>query len=466
MSAITGAVEAGLEEFVRAGCPGDVNDYLDSRGLAHPHINHRPRTNHFTKASYRAIPRTPPRRNGCRTAMAATFSGTARCRTKNHDGRRGFRRALCILLGAATTMLLPLAGLAAAASGDDGALQIVGPSSVTLTTDHTGTETQPTTIKVKNTSTGSITPILSVNLMRGDTPVSGVTAAAPEGTTVPRIKRNSTEELKFVVTGVPADANLTGQLAVSGGKAAPSQISISISPTGATQTYGTSSTFILLASLGAGLVVVTAAFLFLGAFPPKWGPQAGFTDVLAPENFDFSSGFAASTTLIGALLGTIVAASVIPDNTRWLSKDTYIALNIIFGALVPFATAIFNASQKDVKGKLHGRVWSFLIAAWITAWAALGELLTVWFLIKDINGTSGLTGGGNRLILGIVGLGGVITAIYIGRTVAQITNQATPKGQKAQKRSARQKRTDRADEQPASDKVVGLRRPRARPGVL
>lgn len=41
MSGISPQVEAALEEFVRGGCLGDINDYLDDRGLAHPRIDHR-----------------------------------------------------------------------------------------------------------------------------------------------------------------------------------------------------------------------------------------------------------------------------------------------------------------------------------------------------------------------------------------------------------------------------------------
>jgi hypothetical protein len=38
---LTAAVVSALQDFVDAGCPGDVNAYVTDRGLGHPYLDHR-----------------------------------------------------------------------------------------------------------------------------------------------------------------------------------------------------------------------------------------------------------------------------------------------------------------------------------------------------------------------------------------------------------------------------------------
>lgn len=43
-----------LEGYVEAGCPGDVNAFLDDRELAHPQIEHEPRDEFVEEANREA----------------------------------------------------------------------------------------------------------------------------------------------------------------------------------------------------------------------------------------------------------------------------------------------------------------------------------------------------------------------------------------------------------------------------
>jgi hypothetical protein len=52
-------VQAALDSFVGAGCPGEVNDYLDEAGLEHPQLHHEERDSPPTKEAIAELPCGP-----------------------------------------------------------------------------------------------------------------------------------------------------------------------------------------------------------------------------------------------------------------------------------------------------------------------------------------------------------------------------------------------------------------------
>src|SRR6202020_2904508 len=139
------------------------------------------------------------------------------------------------------------------------------------------------------------------------------------------------------------------------------------------------------------------------------------------------SGFASTFTLVASLLSGVVAAGVIPDHTSWLSKEIYVVLNLIFVALVACAGLVFGSFQDEIEDKPHGRVGPFIAAAIITSWAAFGELITLWLLVWDVNGTSGLTPGGVKVIDGVLCASAALMLIYFYSRVIKVTARPTPK---------------------------------------
>jgi hypothetical protein len=128
-----------------------------------------------------------------------------------------------------------------------------------------------------------------------------------------------------------------------------------------------------------------------------------------------------------ALVGTLIAAGPLPDQTTWLPKDTYIALNVIFAAMIACAPLVYGAWQKEKDDKPEGFVILFLAGAFLTAWAALAELVTLWFLIWDINGTDGFGQWGVRVFDGIIIIALVAMGAYLFSRTAQITDKPRPK---------------------------------------
>ena len=138
-------------------------------------------------------------------------------------------------------------------------------------------------------------------------------------------------------------------------------------------------------AVGAG-VFVTARWLL-----PTPGPCT-LTSRLGPADWSFSTSWASNITVVGALLGTILSAGVLPDATK-VSKATYAGLNLFFGVLILVAPLLYTATQNAVEvhrrdpekeTQYQGYVFAFLAASAITLWAVVGELVTVLLLFREI----------------------------------------------------------------------------------
>ena len=113
-----------------------------------------------------------------------------------------------------------------------------------------------------------------------------------------------------------------------------------------------------------------------------------FNEPLPKLDLDFKESFASTLTAVGALLGTVISASVLPEDTVNMSKEAFTALNLLFGVAVVAAGLFYSAMQKPEwvtnkddaakqDRKLRGYVGPFLLACLITVWAALGEAWTL-----------------------------------------------------------------------------------------
>jgi hypothetical protein len=103
--------------------------------------------------------------------------------------------------------------------------------------------------------------------------------------------------------------------------------------------------------------------------------------------------WATTTTAIGAVLGTVLGAATLPTVPRQIDKDTFVRLNLLFGALVVVGPFVFQAIRRPGSSSAHqdagmwGYNWSLLLACSITCGAVLGEIgtlaLLAWELIGD-----------------------------------------------------------------------------------
>jgi hypothetical protein len=115
---------------------------------------------------------------------------------------------------------------------------------------------------------------------------------------------------------------------------------------------------------------------------------------LGPVNWDFSTSWASTFTVLGAFLGTVLGESgVVPETTYYLPKAAYGGLNLLFGLMALLAPLLYTAlrttnssgTRAGVKEPPYrGYVWTFLLSSALTFWAVLGELATVGLLLAEI----------------------------------------------------------------------------------
>jgi hypothetical protein len=334
---------------------------------------------------------------------------------------RSLRRVLC----AGVIATAALAGTASAAAPEASTgLQVVGPEALKLSVEQGKNQTDPVTIWVRNATRSAVRPNFSAQLEDTDeTPGDVVSVAPDKGATFRAIPAKGVEHYRLVLRGVDDPNGSTGELVVGaesskstrGSAPVPATIGVSVSPK---RNFGYTYYWVLFGPALLAILLVVSGWLKVRGRPTLSG-------TIAPANFSYSSGFASTLTVIGALLGTIVAAGVLPSDTTHLADSAYKALNIIFGALIAVSVLIVSAFQQQKPGKdgspeLRAYVWAFLLACIVTAWAAFGELCALWFLIWDINGTSGLTQAGVVVLdVLLVGAGFAMT-VYTVRRIGQV----------------------------------------------
>ena len=120
-------------------------------------------------------------------------------------------------------------------------------------------------------------------------------------------------------------------------------------------------------------------------------------------NLDLKDSWASKIAAVGGILGTVLAASILPEATFLLAKEQYIALSVLFGLLVVFATVMHNVLQ---------RVGSYLFASVVTIGAAWGQIVTAILLFEEVGIQGTMSPFGVRLLQALfivaAGLVGII----------------------------------------------------------
>jgi hypothetical protein len=130
--------------------------------------------------------------------------------------------------------------------------------------------------------------------------------------------------------------------------------------------------------------------------------SAGKTDFLGEvgvAELEFSSSFASALTAVGALLGTIITAGVLPEETVHFSKAGFTGLNLTFGIAILVAAIVYSGLQRSFveeeggkkEWKLKGFVIPYLLAALITLWAVFGEVWTLGKLVEELGEGQGFS---------------------------------------------------------------------------
>jgi hypothetical protein len=140
--------------------------------------------------------------------------------------------------------------------------------------------------------------------------------------------------------------------------------------------------------------VVATLLLVAGIVYFAWGFDGTHLSKKAPgPKWSFSS-WATTLTAVGAVFSTVGTAATYPPEPVQITKDSLVALSLMFGALVVIGPFVFQAmrnpkaSASDQESGLWGYSWALLASCAITFGAVLGELgcfaLLAWELIPEL----------------------------------------------------------------------------------
>jgi hypothetical protein len=138
---------------------------------------------------------------------------------------------------------------------------------------------------------------------------------------------------------------------------------------------------VVVFALVVGLAIVIVRVLMLRGRYPANGKLGGV-------RWDFASSWATNITTVGAILGTIVAGGILPEQGLLLSAGEIAGLSLAFGTVAVLAGFFYTVFQQPVvladgEPVRQGYVRPFLIAAAATVVAVIGELATLSLLLVD-----------------------------------------------------------------------------------
>lgn len=168
--------------------------------------------------------------------------------------------------------------------------------------------------------------------------------------------------------------------------------------------------------------LVVAALLIIFAWLSLSADQPNLRTRLGPIDWDFSKSFASNVTVFSAVLGTILAAGVLPQDLPADRVATYAALNLLFGIAVIAGPFLYTACQRpkpvNRRGPIkevqyQGYVWTFLVASIVTVWATAGEFATIARLFSDIRTGGSLPEAGLIAFVVLIVIGGLALVLLI-----------------------------------------------------
>ena len=181
----------------------------------------------------------------------------------------------------------------------------------------------------------------------------------------------------------PSKSN--GQLVAGAPGLKPATLPLSLAPN-LSSTRGINAALIIPAIFAFALWVVA---LDIAIIPAVFGCGIGFLGKMGPlaglgfrAELDFSKSFASTLTGVGALLGTIIGAGVLPTETVAISRGGFVGLNLTFGVAIVVAGALSgallrpkvfdNTKEQTKEWKVEGYLWAFIASTLITLWAVFG----------------------------------------------------------------------------------------------
>ncbi len=303
-------------------------------------------------------------------------------------------------------------GAVESASAQPAELDFVEPEKVVAT--FSGEKSDEVSVWLRNASGQELTPEFVTVLQDGDgAPAEAKVEVVGEGGKVvspPPIGAGQVARYRLAFAD-PSESS--GQLVATAPGVAAASVPLALGPELAS-TRGVDGA--LVVPLGAALILLALAW-FYGHGGVKLTDKLG-----GAAELDFSKSFASTLTAVGALLGTIIAATgVLPEETVNLSKAGFTGLNLTFGIAIVISAAISSSVLKSEakfnkdgqkEWKVEGFVLPFLIAALITLWAVFGELWTIWLLVEELGVEKGFSSLGVTVLQVLLVAGAVAMVPY------------------------------------------------------
>jgi hypothetical protein len=176
----------------------------------------------------------------------------------------------------------------------------------------------------------------------------------------------------------------------------------------------------------SGTLIGAVVFVSICAFVTGVPSRIPLGKRVGPVNFDFSKSFASTVTALGALLATVLASKgTVTVSHPHLDSASYAALSLFFGILVVIAPFTYRAlsATTDVKNdkgvadiQSQGYAGSFLLSTVLTVWAVLGQLVTLFFLLTDLQESTVFEGA----LFAVLIPSAILVGVYVWGTVPAV----------------------------------------------
>jgi hypothetical protein len=345
------------------------------------------------------------RRRTRRVALRAERGGHA-------VSHRGIR---CLLLAAAVT-LVATPTMAWGAAPSSGATLTVAPSTIQFEVrrdkffqDRSDTGTATGTLLVSNTGTRPVTITITGYFSDGE-------SASPQPTT-PELRIPGGQSSPITVSMTWShDLENAGTLIVDSNKTPAVSVPFVIKEV----VPGRVLFDVLLWSAILGALTCIGAHFAIrwGARPPNTNPPKLTDEVEPAQTWSFSGSWASNLTALGAILGTVLAATgFLTDVVPGISTGMFVAISLLFGFLVLVAPVIFVAMH-DRSGKPS--YLGLLVAATFTLWAAIGELASV----AQLTARAGLSPSLQAAPWIVVAVLMIVLGAYTRTSIAQVIHRS------------------------------------------
>ena len=182
---------------------------------------------------------------------------------------------------------------------------------------------------------------------------------------------------------------------------------------------------ITVAQLVFGTLTVASAVIVIRWLVPWDKTRVDLGAPMGKGSWDPNTSWASNFTLLGAVLGSIMVAGMLPNTTKFFTTTTYSALYIFFGALILLAPFVYVTTRTHDPGStdLHGYVWSFLLSSLITLWAVLGELVTIAFLLNELSATGSVPNSVAYVFVGLMFAAALLMLYYLWTGIPYLIGQ-------------------------------------------